>query len=510
MKTAKGLFGYAVIIIVCMVLLTGCGGEGSYEEPYSAYDERGDNETADGDAGGGGANEQLVVETLTVAIVPENNFLYSPRNIHSLLITQLGDKLAETLLEQGIQLELVLEEIDKRNWSDAQVQFRTRLMAGAGPDMFMVHMHPLYAFMRNGFLVDIYELIDNDPVKQRNDFFENALGAFEYQGQLVAMPMLFSVQLIGINNALPQSITEDFLALDKITLREMARIFDRLQLDYPAFSHMHPINFIMPHDVVPIALSHYLDVPAGTVDMDIDEFASLLEDIRSLIDSLIFQQFFSWQSTFVPTYFTDTWVFSNHSTGLSHAQALMPVDSPRKFTHHIPLANEGGSLVLASSSWGFGNPSAINPSLFAITSGGNTDRAWELMKLLLYASATNPGTMPLGDQSLETPIMTSLFEERATRNLWDVFDDDSAIRDLAERHFNRIYFTQFDELGDRQNAVSTAVNRLSSYNDMPMVIPPMIPWDLYSETLEYFHRNVITSREAATRMNNRLRLWFME
>jgi ABC-type glycerol-3-phosphate transport system substrate-binding protein len=84
------------------------------------------------------------------------------------------------------------------------------LMAGQGPDIFMLHAHSYWHYALSGYLADIYTLIDACPYASRGDFYTNALKPFEIDGGLYALPMSFGPEYIAINASLPQPLLDRF------------------------------------------------------------------------------------------------------------------------------------------------------------------------------------------------------------------------------------------------------------------------------------------------------------
>ena len=441
---------------------------------------------------------------LSITIIPPNDRSF-PHEVHTLITNRAFAEMRNRMAAEGVRFRLESNymgffgsELDEH-----MAYFRTSLMAGTGPDLFMVYTHPLPALAQGGFLADINDLIRQDPSVNRSDFFENVLDAFEFDGRLIAMPLLFGAQMIGINNHLPETFIEQFAAKSHVTINEIAHMFDAIQTAHPEFAHLRPVDSMMANDVISIELSNYLSLVDRSLDLDIYSFANFLNNVSAILefDSMALSSPFTWSQ-----HFADLFAFSNKFLSMNMAQALLEVDESY-FVHHVPLVTSSGELVLSSSSWGI---LGVNPSLFAIRAGGNETLAWEFLKQLIDVFATFEGSVSVGTGTMETSIKRTYFPQRETAILSSIFYEESPNRFW---HMASDISVNFSAKGDEireQAAVESAVLRLAEYYSKPMVIPPMIPHDFFSDTLDQFSRRIITAEAAAHQINNRLWLWLRE
>ena len=125
-------------------------------------------------------------------------------------------------------------------------RLRMELMTGHGPDMLM--MSPwffsggdldLHGFVGSGFLHDIYKLMDTDPRTSRDDFFNQAISAFEISNGLYQFPLSFGFEYLGINTSLPQEFLDRFTSKTSITFSEMMEFYlDLMEEHYEEFGHL--------------------------------------------------------------------------------------------------------------------------------------------------------------------------------------------------------------------------------------------------------------------------------
>ena len=425
----------------------------------------------------------------------------SPNNSLVPLINRAMRNAEEHMLERGVNLSITRTVIDTEAIEEHYTRLQTQFMAGNPPDLLMVLGHPLFQYARAGFLANMYDLIYNDPYVTLDDFFCNVLEAFEHDGRLIAMPMLFSPQFIGINAMLPEGILERFNAHSTITVYEMLGIQNELVSLHPEYSFLAVGSNISSVNLVRHELSNHVNLVERTINMDINGFASFLDHAHLVFGhfpGFVFMNILA-HGDVMPDMFT----FSNKYFALTMATALLEVDTP-EFINHIPLVDDSGRIMLSSTSWTSWD--SFHSSLFTITSGTNADMAWEMLKKFMYEFANFRSSWSLGMGSLETPIKRSMFADRAEYILTELIRPGA---DLPRAANIRFPATGNEEA--RRVAVENAVSRLAEINEMPMVIPLMIPASLFEDVLrEQFFHGLISSHEAAHQINNRISLFLIE
>jgi len=126
-------------------------------------------------------------------------------------------------------------KIEVVNYSyDDMDRLRTELIAGRGPDIFMLSWWGtgLFAALAEGhFLFDLYQMIDADPDINREDFFPTVLSTWENsRGELVKIAPSFSIQTImGMQSDFPEA-SGNWNYADFIAFYEYAR---EVGYDYP-------------------------------------------------------------------------------------------------------------------------------------------------------------------------------------------------------------------------------------------------------------------------------------
>jgi ABC-type glycerol-3-phosphate transport system substrate-binding protein len=120
----------------------------------------------------------------------------------------LTDKVREyNALSTNYRVEVVdyRGNVDQAYWEDGswyqnEMRFLTDLVTGRAPDIIIGALPFLVDMERQGYVVDLYTLIDADPILNRTDFLPNALSAFEApNGTLPAIGYGFGIfTMIGL------------------------------------------------------------------------------------------------------------------------------------------------------------------------------------------------------------------------------------------------------------------------------------------------------------------------
>jgi ABC-type glycerol-3-phosphate transport system substrate-binding protein len=106
----------------------------------------------------------------------------------------------------------VIQSIQKNNPSiDLQpdkyvLKINTDLMSGQGCDILDLSYLPSAAYADSNYLVDLYELFEQDSEISIEDYYTNVFKAYEYKNKLYQLPLGFQYYYCGINNAyLPEN-----------------------------------------------------------------------------------------------------------------------------------------------------------------------------------------------------------------------------------------------------------------------------------------------------------------
>jgi len=457
-------------------------------------------------------DDEPLVRTLTV----------HTNNRHTAVLRQAATAMNSSWQEQGIPYEFRLE-VDDHNWLDFDEldsrweRLRVELMAGQGPDIvYFSELQDMRVLAGSGLVVDFYSLMDADPRTNREDFFTEALSAFEFNGGLFMFPISFGFYHVGINANIPQPFIDRFTQYSTISVSQLMDIYlDFKTTHFGEFAHLRPgvAGDIGRdhHSTLQTIMSGFIDLDAHTNNLLDPGFSAFLNTISQVFEN---HEFIS--SGWVATPFgSDQFmrerameqVFDMCSNMLTPVNAFFQRENPH-FVHYVPLTDDQGRLVI--------NASGRNVwASLCVTAVGDSALAWEFIQYLIHAYAS-PGeaamTVPRGhmpnpwaNHSLASPILRSLSEDFIRQSFH------TALNRHSNNHADGFNFLGVDTLEEREQQINIAVDRIAAYNERPMsLLSLMIPDFLFAERLDDFMLGIITADTAARHMYNAVSLWLIE
>ena len=433
----------------------------------------------------------------------------------------------------------------------------TMLMAGQSYDIFFpitAHRN-IRDYAQSGLIVDIYPLIHNCPNTDINDFFTNALEAWEIDGGLYVFPWDFSFSYAFINTALPQEIIDRFTQQNSITVAALVDMYRYLlryyEHEFEHFSFSHGGTLHHPSKIVASYMGNFIDFDTNTANLTDENFIAFLTDFTEAFDErhLLGQERRYWTNWWTAgfalggAYFgyfvpelrmiargarSFTWgsgwhaywqwdeitavtmlphafmVESRHffpAAALLHEEVFLPY-----FKHGIPLADDQGRLLIADR--------ADYPAGVSISSAANGAVAWDFTRHLINAfnkrEIYRPGLSPIYanfyQDSLAIPIARDLWFFRVSNSLTSAYEYYRSSR-------------MFPSLGTSgtspgQGWIDKHVEMMLPYiatlseQSMALTHPP-VPDFLYIDNLELFIRGLITPRDFAQRTQNAVSLWLL-
>jgi len=242
---------FHLLIAVCaIIILSACGRD------------RSDNHTPNGDYA-----ESAAVEVLSILIpgTISNSFEY-PFSVSHYHFRIAEETLNQELYELNREFKLDITTFTWQNIDDLLTRMEVMMMAGEMYDIFfLMPQQNLWRYSQNGFLADIYTLIDNCNHTNRDDFFINALNAFTINDGLYAFPLGFNFEYIAISAEMPQEFIDRFYKMDTITPTELMLMYIDLLNRYPNdfnsfFVARNPYAFFYPDFVLERALSDFVNI----------------------------------------------------------------------------------------------------------------------------------------------------------------------------------------------------------------------------------------------------------
>jgi len=356
-------------------------------------------------------------------------------------------------------------------------QILHQLQNGTGPDIILWGMTApnFYRFAESGLLADLYALIDASPTTQRQDFFTDALEAYEIGGQLLKMPTRFGFEFIGINENVPPSIANRFGQFDYATPSTLLEIYFDLIQNYPQW---HDYGFLMPFEAQGLfTRERDQRICFATGQVDLSGLEPLLENLR------IAQANDSVEFTTDLELLQQEYVF--HST--SNTMYAMFEFEPQPFVNYIPIATESGHL--AQRSFIMGEAS--------ITTQANPWLAWALLEEFMAYEAGGdnrfgtdiPALRRYFNQAMDTGIGHSI----------NFHQQGGLARDF-------IVPSRFD--------IDDAIARLENYSQKPAVPPwnfllPLMGdrYHISDAFFAFLYDNEYTAADALSQMEAEILYW---
>ncbi|MCL2189113.1 MAG: extracellular solute-binding protein [Defluviitaleaceae bacterium] len=391
-------------------------------------------------------------------------------------------------------------------------RLQVELMAGSGPDMFILGQQPIRAYAQSGLLANIHDLMDACPRTNSNDFFTQALKAHEINGGLYMFPLSFGFHYVAINANAPQSMIDRFSALPGISIAQLFQLYHDIMAAYGDDSD--PLTIVQSGYMMGLRsglFNGFIDFDARTANLMDDRFIALLDNWAPLDpwDGRTTGGTVAERGTVnLPA---DLRGMARHYMFMIESESLHPGSAffepaETHFLHHIPLTDEEGRLLVCRSGHVF---SPIWATV-CITAAGDSALAWEFTQFLIAAySQPTPqavGRWPKwGQYSIASPIYRPLFNGHIGRAM-EMFTGRFTGDDFIPRR--AIAADNPDEIAQ---GIELARTRIAAYNEMPMIMmDPLIPIHLFEEPLNHLSWGLATPRETAQQLQNAISLWLIE
>jgi len=406
-------------------------------------------------------------------------------------------------------------EIDDYPWTDFKgaidrhSHLQAELLAGQGPDMFLFDQHNIHNLISSGFLQNFYTLMDACRNTSRDEFFTQALQAFELNNGLYLFPTSFGFEYVAINTKLPQEFISRFTQKSTISHSQMMEFYlDLVNAHGDEFGHLSfnvGSGITSSYRALQAIIGGFTDFNARTANLTNPRFIETLELMGTIYDGWDVAEL--WVIDINTAEFLQErakeYVFNAINSRLSSFDAFFMEETPI-FTHHIPLVDDHGRLLI-------GMPDAHGQvwSGICITATADGALAWEFTRHIIYAY-TNPddnaATEPVyrsrnmwGRNSLATPILRSLSQNHTLGTF------ESAYNTWHDHGLQN--FVGFNNPVSRALQFENAVDRIAAYNEQPMgMLSPMIPENLLTGYF-LFLDGLIDAETAAYQMQNAISQW---
>lgn len=179
------------------------------------------------------------------------------------------------------------EKLTTEAYTAYSQRLATQLMGGESADIisYWDGMVSAKNIAENGYALDLYEWMDNDPDFHKEDYFTNLFEALEYKDKLYQLPVLFSYTAVVLNSHITDELGYTFQPWDKIDYQTIISIYkeaaekgllaDGFTME---FEDLMSGGYLFQEVVYP----DYFDEDTDMVNFDSPEFIQYLTDTKAL------------------------------------------------------------------------------------------------------------------------------------------------------------------------------------------------------------------------------------
>jgi len=372
-------------------------------------------------------------------------------------------------------IEIIGLDIDE--WTESINDLLSEILAGNGPDMIHTSSLPVFdQWAQQELFVDLYDLIDTDPVLDRSGFIESVLYSLEADGKLFQMAPGFSIKtMIGFPGAAGTVRGWD---IDEFK----AVIEANPQATLPMGQYYNGLNILL--FIVSNNINSFIDRETGTVYFDTDSFIDLLELVYT-VQSKINRSNIN-VSDSIP-----------HSMIISGEQ-ILEVVSLSRFEEYTTFEDLfGGDFIFKGfpAETGSGNFLETNYGIAITTAGEHADGAWEFLRLLLSEGWQRQTMINKNTVTHYIPTNKTVLEEKLAGAMVGFTNPEVIYGDIVTlaRPLTRVNVNNIRDLID-------SVSNTPAQPDVPLL-------DILTEVMQDYFSDDITAHEAASIIQNRVSVY---
>lgn len=356
----------------------------------------------------------------------------------------------------------------------------------------------------NGYALNLYERMDNDPDFYREDYFTNIFQAMEFKGKLYQMPVLFYANVVFLNSYITSALGYTFQPWDEIGYDEIVAIYRKAEekgLLAPGFT-MEYMDYRSGGALFQeAAMPDFFDEQAKEVRFDSPEFIQYLTDTKPLPSNRsLGEGIMGMGGGQAIQMFAQSNISGN--TSLMFSTAMQMSDFPE-----ISKSVEGTTPPLFLTSKGGKRVFACTLQYMIPSSCKNPDLAWEFLKFAV-ARVEEPGYYTLLDG---VDFLNGNFP--LERENFYAYSKLYAQADAASRKSPEKWMEKFDKekaecpLDDAffQQA-GQAIEKLNTETILPVPLAQVLQPIL----VQYYDTDTLTPEECARQMQERAEIYLAE
>lgn len=441
-------------------------------------------------------------------------------NLYTSVLKQAERAMSNAWAEEGREFILQISSYNPSEREQQLSRLQTMIMAGQSYDMFVWDGHPLWIHSNSGFFADFYTLIDQSPNTKLDDFYTNVLEAWEFDGGLYIFPLSFELTYVGISAELPQSFIDRFNQHSTITTKELMEIYLDLQREH--WQEVGNMAFGAGF-YIQDTLGSFINFESSRATINDFRLVEYLENMRQISNIEIEETELRYRGyNYMMEELSQQYVFLQRYAGISQISVLFDPPNPA-FLNYIPVTDEYGRAILRQNNsyyyfndWGWAYDTSPFWGSLSISSNGESALAWEFTQQLISAMISHDIRdvvlgepihyhRHFGNHNLIMPIKRA-YTELHVRRIFDRYFEDMMTAYGAKRRFYGIPSSSVE----MRPTLDEAIARLEAFNNMPMVLKPYLPANLYQQPIEDFMLGLTSAWQAAEEINNRIGLWLIE
>ncbi|WP_409345721.1 ABC transporter substrate-binding protein [Paenibacillus sp. MBLB4367] len=169
----------------------------------------------------------------------------------------------------------------------------TQAISGKGSDLIEMNELPQDKFVKNGVLVNLYDMMAKDASFDKNKYYQNIFKSSQNGDGLYAMPFFFTVDLISGNTGMLQkaNITIDDKTWTWDAFKDISKkLKENAGTDFYAFVNMFPIQLLNEY----IEDNYSELVRNGKANFDSELFRAMMKQVKSMYDEGVLQAEFTY------------------------------------------------------------------------------------------------------------------------------------------------------------------------------------------------------------------------
>ncbi len=370
------------------------------------------------------------------------------------------------------------------NYQDVLQTVNNDIVTGNMPDIMMLDSSlNIENYIAKGVFADLNAFIDNDAEIKREDYLENVLNAYAYDGKTYAIIPGFQVNTL----AGKKSIFGDKKGW---TMAEFTEFMNAQDSDVTAMGLMTKQDFV--DSMMYYCIADFIDRETGTAKFDSDEFINVLKYTEKYPKEIDYE-------SFDDSYWSESDSFYRQDKTLLLRMSLYNFRDACYQTQSMfgePINYIGyPSAIREGNSFGTESCIAIN------SKSKNQEAAWEFVRQFLLDDyqENNINCFPVKKSALEKMAKKAMEPQTYT-------DEDGNIQTYKDTYYIAGEEIEVDPPTqadiDQMMDVLTSVNKVTSYNDDVL--------NIVKEEAESFYNGQKSAEEVAKIIQGRVQIYVNE